>query len=365
MIEPASWIRPRSHASGAAERGLGAGLLLTTEVMIAEAPKDEEHAHGAPGGMGGMGGMDMYGLVRRCGAHATVALAAAALAMIAAVFAGALPSPARAGDEHHTIWAVKGQTNTVYLFGSVHALKSADRELPAESQRAYAAAKSLVMELDLSDMSQQAGLAGELDNETLPEGQTLAGVLGPQGWATLLAHLQTLGMDPALFTQMQPWLVALTLEQLELAHLGFDPDSGVEAQFTRRAQADHKPIIALETMEEQLGIFSHMSLDQQARFLMYTLEDVDDSAQQMDEVIRAWQHGDTAVLERLLGEESGKFPDLYRLLTTERNRRWLPRLEEILHGKQDCLVIVGALHLVGKDGVVALLERDGYKVVQQ
>ena len=283
----------------------------------------------------------------------------------ALLIAAVLAPQARADGEHHTLWSIKGQSNTVYLFGSVHVLKGVDHELPPESLRAYASSPSLVMELDLNEASPDKLMSEGLSGETLPEGQTLLSVLGPETYAKLVAHLKPLGLEPAMFDQMQPWFVALTLEQLEIARLGFDPESGVEAQFTRRAQSDHKPVIALETMDEQLGLFSHMSMDQQRRFLLYCLEDADDSAQEMDEIVRAWRHGDTVVLARLLGEGMEKFPDLYRVLTTDRNRKWLPRIETMLHDKQDYLVIVGALHLVGKDGVIALLERNGYKVVQQ
>ncbi|MFI4891743.1 MAG: TraB/GumN family protein [Steroidobacterales bacterium] len=284
----------------------------------------------------------------------------------ALILAGASAQLARADGDRHTLWSVKGQTNTVYLLGSVHVLRSDDRDLPPESLRAYAQATSLVMELDLNDATPDKLLAGGgLSDETLPEGQTLASVLGPAAYATLVTHLQPLGLDPGFFGQMQPWFVAVMLEQLEMARLGFDPDSGVEAQFTRRAQADHKPIIALETMDEQLGLFSHMSLEQQRRFLLYSLEDADDAAQEMNAVVTAWRRGDTAALEALLGEGFDKFPDLYRILTTDRNRKWLPKIEGLLHEKCDYLVIVGALHLVGRDGVVALLEREGYKVLQR
>jgi uncharacterized protein YbaP (TraB family) len=276
-----------------------------------------------------------------------------------------LASQGRADGARHTFWSIKGQSNTVYLLGSIHVLKSADHDLPQEALRAYAAAGSLVMEIDLNEASPDRLMAKGFGGEALPEGQTLASALGPETYAMLEAHLKPLGLAAGVFDQMQPWFVAITLEQLEIARLGFDPESGVEAQFTRRAQADHKPIIALETMEEQLGLFSHMPMEQQRRFLLYCLEDAEDSAQVMDDIVRAWQRGDTALLERLLGEGMEKFPDLYKVLTTDRNRKWLPRVETMLHDKQDYLIIVGALHLVGKDGVVALLERDGYKVLQQ
>jgi uncharacterized protein YbaP (TraB family) len=279
--------------------------------------------------------------------------------------AALLASVACAADGLHTFWSVKGQYNTVYLLGSVHVLKPADSELPPEALRAYSAAKAVVMELDLSAVAPETMLDADLSLETLPPGQTLADALGPQAYATLIAHAKPLGLNEEFLSHFQPWFAAVTLAQLEIAQLGFDANSGVDAQFAQRAQTDHKPIIALETMDEQLGFFAHMPLDQQRRFVLYTLDDVDESAKEVDAVVTAWRHGDTKTLERLLGEGFDKFPDLYRMLTTDRNRKWMPTIAGLLHEKQDYLVVVGALHLVGQDGVVELLERQGYKVEQR
>jgi uncharacterized protein YbaP (TraB family) len=271
---------------------------------------------------------------------------------------------AQAAAPLHTFWSVKGEHNTVYLLGSVHVLKPADSDLPPEALRAYDGAGALVMELDLNnlDAGQVAGLGPEL--ETLPAGETLEHVLGSRAYARFLEHAKPLGLDPELFSHYQPWFVAVSLEQLELMRLGFEAGSGVDEQFAQRAQSDHKPIVALETLEDQLGLFAHLSLDQQRRFLLYTLEDSEDAAKEVDAVVDAWRHGDTAALERLLGDSYQEFPELFRLLTTDRNRRWLPTLVGLLHGTQDYMVIVGALHLVGKDGIVALLRQAGYEVVQ-
>jgi uncharacterized protein YbaP (TraB family) len=264
----------------------------------------------------------------------------------------------------HTFWSVKGEHNTVYLLGSVHVLKPADSDLPAAALRAYQDAGALVMELDLNNLDASQLTGSGLELESLPEGETLQHVLGPRGYARFLEHAKPLGLDPELFSHDQPWFVAVAIEQLELTRLGFEAGSGVDEQFAQRAQADHKPIVALETLDEQLGLFAHLSLPQQSRFLLYTLDDTDDAARQVDTVVDAWRRGDTLALERLLGESYSEFPELYRLLTTDRNRRWLPTLQRLLHDSQDYLVIVGALHLVGKDGIVELLRQGGYEVVQ-
>jgi uncharacterized protein len=270
----------------------------------------------------------------------------------------------RADDGHHIFWEVKGRHNTVYLLGSVHMLKAADSALPAEALRAYAASKVLVMELDLNGAGAESLLESGTELETLPEGQTLADAVGPQLYAQLLARAQPLGLEPEIISHFQPWFAALMVQQMELAKSGFDSAAGVDEQFALMAQGDQKPIIGLETMDEQLGFFAHLSLEQQRQFLRSTLQDSNSAASESDAVVRAWQHGDTAKLEQLLREGTSDSPELYRLLTTERNRRWLPKITALLNGDDNYLVIVGALHLIGHDGVVELLQRQGFTPVQ-
>jgi uncharacterized protein YbaP (TraB family) len=286
----------------------------------------------------------------------------ARLVTAALLWGGSAAALADAG--HHSFWSVKGAHNTVYLLGSVHVLKPADSDLPPDALRAYGAAKALVMELDLNSVTAESMLGSDLSEETLPEGQSLAQVLGPAAYGQFVAHLQPLGIEPEFFSQFQPWFAAISLEQLELARLGFESGSGVDEQFAQRAQSDHKPIIALETVEQQLGIFAHLSLDAQRRFLLYTLDDADDASKATDAVITAWRTGDTQALEKLLSESYAQYPELFRMLTTDRNRAWLPTISALLHENQDYLVIVGALHLVGKDGLIRLLEQEGYQIVQ-
>jgi uncharacterized protein YbaP (TraB family) len=284
-------------------------------------------------------------------------LAAAWLLLVAA-------AGVRADDGHHIFWEVKGKHNMVYLLGSVHMLKPVDSALPAEALRAYAASKVLVMELDLNGAGAESLLESGTELETLPEGQTLADAVGPQLYAQLLARAQPLGLEPEIISHFQPWFAALMVQQMELAKSGYDPAAGVDEQFALMAQGDHKPIIGLETMDEQLGFFAHLSLEQQRQFLRSTLQDAAGAESESDAVVRAWQRGDTVKLEQLLREGTNDSPQLYRLLTTERNRRWLPKITALLNGDDNYLVIVGALHLIGHDGVVELLQRQGFTPVQ-
>lgn len=271
---------------------------------------------------------------------------------------------ARADEAHHTLWVAKGAHNTVYLLGSVHVLKPGDRDLPAEALHAYSQAAALVMEIDLNSLGADPSLGIDPSLETLPEGETLAVVLGPSVYQRFTTHVRTLGLEPDIFATFQPWFAAMAMQQAELAQQGFDSGSGVDEQFAERAASDHKPIIALETIEQQLGFFAHLSIDQQRRFLLYMLDDADDTLDSADAVVAAWRSGDVVRLERLLRESSEQYPELFRMLTTDRNRRWLPTVTGLLAARQDYLVIVGALHLVGQDGLVNLLRQAGYQVEQ-
>ena len=271
---------------------------------------------------------------------------------------------ARGEGGHHIFWEVKGRNNTLYLLGSVHMLKPSDSALPAEVLHAYEQSKALVMELDLNDLNAEALLGSGLESTVLPEGQSLSEILGPELYANLETHAKSLGLEPEVMDRFQPWFAALLLEQTALSQSGFEAGAGVDEQFAQRAQQDNKPIIALETADEQLGFFAHLPAEQQRQYLRATLKDLDTEGSDAAVMVSAWRRGDSAELERLLRKESGKTPELFHMLTTERNRKWLPKLVALLSESQDYLVIVGALHLVGSDGLIELLKGQGFQAVQ-
>lgn len=268
-----------------------------------------------------------------------------------------------AAAEHHTLWSLKGKTNTVYLLGSVHFLKPSER-LPSVVDDAYNDAEKLVMEIDMDDLDPLAMQQLTLELGLLPENKTLESELGAAAWRQISTQAREIGIDPALLNHFQPWLAAMTLVQLQLMKLGLDPNSGVEQQLTARATRDGKEITGFETLRQQLGMLAGLPPQQQREFLMYSVEDTQRARKEIDQLIGAWRTGDTRALARLLAEGFDQYPDLYRPLTVDRNRKWIANIEDLLDDRDDYLVVVGALHLVGKDSVIELLEREGHKVVQ-
>lgn len=261
------------------------------------------------------------------------------------------------------LWSLKGKTNTVYLLGSVHFLKASD-SLPTAVDAAYQDAEQLVMEIDLDDLDPHAMQAAVLELGMQPEGQSLEQQLGADSYAKVSARARELGVEPMLLNKLRPWFAGLTLVQIQMMKLGLDPNSGVELRLVSRATADKKPVAGLETIREQLGIFAALPEEQQREFLMYSVEDTQRMTEELDALLAAWRRGDVQALADLMTEGFEDYPDLYRPLTVERNRKWIPGLEALLDDKDDYLVVVGALHLVGEDSVIELLEKKGHKVRQ-
>jgi hypothetical protein len=267
----------------------------------------------------------------------------------------------------HVLWTVQGEQNAVYLLGSIHVLREGDAALSAVAENAYGDAERLVMEVDLDDPGETDPMAMlEVTQRLglLPEGQSLRGILGSD-YESLNRRAQQAGLDLAPLDRFAPWLVATTLLQIELARRGFSAELGLEQVLARRAAADDKPIQGLETTAQQLELLAGMPMPMQKHFLAMTLDESAELDREIGELVRAWKTGDTEALAGLLSDEFDEFPDLYRRLTVDRNRAWVDKLTELLDDRDDYLVVVGALHLVGDDSVVDLLEQQGYEVVQQ
>ncbi len=281
-----------------------------------------------------------------------------AMALLAA--AGAAAEPASS----FTMWSVSGERNQVYLLGSVHLLRQSDYPLPTVIDSAYADAEGLVMELDMDDLDPFAMQATVNRLGLLPPGQSLEDTLGPEDYAAASRAAAELEVPLDLLARSEPWLAAITIEQLVLTRLGFNPLYGVEMTLVNKARGDGKPIDGLETVDEQLGFLDGLSAEAQRNLLLQTLAEGNEIQSLMDELIAAWKTGDIAFLEANMLVELAEYPELYRAIVADRNDRWLGTLADLLDDDDDYLVVVGALHLVGVDGLPQQLTRQGYEVVQ-
>jgi len=198
----------------------------------------------------------------------------------------------------------------------------------------------------------------------LPAGQTLDKVLSPGTLALLNKHAGTLGMPIEALKQFKPWMLAMTIEAMEWQKAGFDAELGLDKHFFDRAQVDNKSIQGLETTDFQISLFDNMTMDQQDRFLAETLKGVATETASVGKLAAFWKAGDLAGIERLVLADVKEDPVVYDRLLVARNRAWLPKIEALFSRPRHAFVVVGAAHLVGPDGLLAMLKAKGYQLVQ-
>ena len=288
------------------------------------------------------------------------------LAVLLVTLAATAGATAAEPAGHSILWSVRGEHNTVYLFGSIHVLRPGDVGLPPAAAAAYEDAERVIMEIDMDDpaVSDPVAITALMQQSALlPPGQSLRSVLGSD-YAAIAERSENAGLDLAVMDRFAPWFVSLLLLQIEITERGFDAAHGIEQQVTELAVADDKPITGLETPAQQFAILGGLSLQDQKRFLLMTLDESEQDDAQLDALLDAWRRGDAAALARTLSDEFEDFPQLYRPLTEDRNRAWAAELEELLDDRDDYLVVVGALHLVGRNSVVDLLRQRGHSVRQ-
>ena len=268
-------------------------------------------------------------------------------------------------DNHPvTMWEIDGKTNRVFLLGSVHLLRPADYPIPGVIYSAYEEAEALIMELDMDDIDALAMQQLVFELGLMSEGQTLRDAIGGADFAEAEALALAVGIPMSALTPLEPWLAAVTAEVMILSRIGFDPAHGIEAHLQQKAENDGKEISGLETERQQLEILDGLSADAQREMLMDVLADGEQLATIMDDMITAWRNGDIEYLKQELLAEMRDRPELYKSLVVDRNIEWVQQIEPLLDDADDYLIIVGALHLVGEDGLPTLLRESGYSVVQ-
>lgn len=260
------------------------------------------------------------------------------------------------------VWQVQKGTATFYLGGTFHILRAGDYPLPPEYDRAYREAQLVVFETELDRFAEPETQHQMLTQALYADGSTLDKHLAPATYKELADHCAAAGIPLKHFARFKPALVMVTLTLGQLAKLGAT-QQGVDQHIHARARQDRKSILGLETVAEQISHLIAMADGNEDEFVRHGLQDLQTLAEQLDRMVAAWRRGDEAQLEALLTRDlQTRYPSLYRRLITDRNRQWLPTIEGYGQTPEIEFVLVGVGHLVGPEGLVALLRDRGFTV---
>lgn len=288
----------------------------------------------------------------------------AALLLCSTGLAGqAAPAAPQTAAGKGFIWKVERNGRTGWLVGSLHLGTPDLYPLPAAMEQAFTRADVLVEEIDMDEAAAPEFASLVLSKALYPSGTTLSSQISKETYDRANEWLTKAGLGMAMFQQMKPWMVSITIQTLALQRLGFDPSHGIDKHFRDAATKSGKAFQALETAAEQIDYLDKLSPATQDVMLRESLQGVETEQAEIKALATAWRAGDAATVERIALAGFNDAPEVYRTLLTDRNRRWMPALESCMQTRS-CFVVVGAAHLVGPDGLIALIKARGYKVEQ-
>ena len=262
------------------------------------------------------------------------------------------------------IWVIKGPHATVYLFGTIHALQP---DHPWQSAKIDAAIKeSGTLWLEIPNIDDAASMQPLILQLGIDPAHPLSSRLTPEQVTKLNKAAEGLPGGEALLESMKPWLAGMMLSLAPVLQAGYDPNSGVEFVLKPEFTKANKPVKGFETAEQQIHYFADMPEKTQLDFLASELDDADNASDKFKQLVAAWYAGDTAKLDALNNADfRDKFPELFQVLVVKRNQNFTTQIQEMLKGEGVTFVAIGAGHLVGKEGVPSMLEKQGYKVTRE
>jgi uncharacterized protein len=263
-----------------------------------------------------------------------------------------------------TLWRVSGGHNTVYLLGSIHVLPRTAYPLRPALQKAFDDAQRLVFEVDLDKFTTEKLRLEFQRTGFYPESDSLSRHLSPEVNHFLALVLPAFGSSLDRVQRFKPWFLAEILSSRYLQLAGYRDDLGVDMYFYRKAKAAGKPVLGLETIRDQAEIFESFNDREGEAYLVSTIASLPAYSKVVARMVGAWENGRVNELDRLLNQHAQNEPLTYAMMFSKRNVKWLPQIERFARDGANYLVIVGAGHLVGDQGLVRALQRAGYRVEQ-
>ena len=281
---------------------------------------------------------------------------------ITAVCVLALTGPTHAKSP---VWQISDGERSLYIGGTIHLLSADDYPLPAAFSIAFERSSELVFETDVESANSIATQLKFMPALMYQDGRTIESALKPETYKELSAFLSERKLPLAMFERFKPAGINLTLLGLELQRLGINAESGVESHFNKKAKSNEKRVAWLESLDEQIKFIDRMNSLDADLLVGSTIRDIGKLKDEWPKLLSAWRTGDMAKLAELgITQMLDEAPELYQFILADRNKNWIPEIKELMATPDIEFVLVGALHLAGKDSVLLQLEKEGYTVEQ-
>jgi uncharacterized protein YbaP (TraB family) len=263
-----------------------------------------------------------------------------------------------------SVWMASSSKANVYFVGSFHMLRASDYPLPAEFFTAYRDSRKIIFEVPPGEMESPEYMGKFLNAAIYNDGSTIKEHITSAAYAKADSFCRERNYPLEQYGLFKPTFFVMTLTVLEMNKIGADPKKGVDYFFQDKAVQDGKATGSLETVDQQISILTSVDASMGSDQILQAIDELGQIEAMLGEHLAAWRKGDEAKMEELYIKELQRYPKLYQTLIVDRNNKWLRNIEGYLNGSGNTMVVVGAAHLVGDNGLVNLLRKRGYKVVK-
>lgn len=266
------------------------------------------------------------------------------------------------------LWKIegKGLTEPSYLYGTIHMIDEESFFWPQGTLAAFEDAESVAFEIDMDEMKDPAAIMGIMSKAMMNDGKGLKDLYSAEDYEFVKNHFTEMGIPFMLMERLKPmFLTVFASGDMEFGQ-GFGEGTGVksyEMEFWDLAKGSNKDVSGLETIDFQLSVFDSIPYEAQAEMLLETIksggEGTDDTMEQM---VQMYKDQDISKMVSFMSEvEEGGIQGYEDVLLYKRNKNWIPIMGDKMT-KGQVFFAVGAGHLGGKDGVIDLLKKEGYKL---
>jgi len=264
------------------------------------------------------------------------------------------------------LWEAKKGDVKFYLLGSIHLLKEDMYPLNPVIEKAFEQSGFLAVEAEMNQ-EKMTELSMMMMKKGIYQGEdSLKKNISEETYTLLKEWMTKNNMKVEQFEKFKPWFVAMTVESMEFMKMGFRTDLGIDMHFMKKAKGK-KEIFELEGFDFQLNLFSGFTPEECDAFLFSALKEADDTKNAAEKMMKAWKTGNSAHMETSMAERIKKFPKIkgvIKKILDDRNFTMRDKILKLISEKNNGMIIVGVAHMVGKNGLVRLLQEKGFTVTQ-
>ena len=263
-----------------------------------------------------------------------------------------------------SVWKVSKGAHYFYIGGTIHVLSADDYPLPQEFTAAYNDADEIIFETDMDKLNSPEFQAKLIASVTFSDNRTLASEITPNNYQKLEKYLASQDVAIANFSAFKPWGISVFITLIEYQKRGMKGEYGVDTYFNQLALSDNKKRGKLETVDQQLAAMTSMENIEPNKIIEYSLRDIEQLPEFIKIMKRSWLVGDIDTLSKsdIAMQMKNETPTIYKALLTDRNNAWMKSLPLLIKSKNIEFVLVGAMHLAGKEGLLHHLTMQGFKV---